>query len=336
MKNKIVLLGGGGIAVLGAIIFILLEVFRGNANFKPETDTATFVRNVKANPGIIKPEEIEASDGTLKGVRLSEIFSLEQTARYGVQTDNPHQGVGLEVVGVIINGGKTDTLKFAIKGWQRFEEEGSNNARNQMVQAKKKEFSEFISKFTSEFQSNTTSIFVVDRSEGISKTLDYVVRKEVDQIGTINHLIAFQLGENSYQGERRETNKPGEIEGILDWLLEPGGEEKNTSLIRGLYDVFSAIAEYTAQDPEVDVYTDGLENTSTVSVYRNLSLLEKDGWEKLDQVKDLSKLTLDGVTIRLHPLPPKSERYRVMQDKGLEYLKDRLKRAGATVTIKPF
>lgn len=349
MKSLLVVLMG--LAILAALASIPVYFFMSGTDFTPSKDTFIFTRDIRQDRGreLTDWSRIVATGGSKKGLHLSEVFSDVQQKRYGFDTDALTGGVGLEVTGIIKNGDQViKKVSFKIVGWEVYEEGGNNDARNALVADKKSEFEgSFIREFTGQIEMKFTFAVVLDATEGVDEVLARRVREVVQETkaeefaeqGADVIVVLYHVTESAYQGGRhkiRVVTKRGDLEKSMEWFLGPQKEEKSSSVLRGMLSIFREVEGYKDESPSIHLFSDGLENLPELSVYRNPELLEEENWSKLDEVADLGSLDLTGIEIYLHPLPPKNARHEAMMEGGLQYLRSRLKQAGASVRIEAF
>lgn len=334
------------------IIFLILGVLVGvyavykimvgqHGDFKPTTEAHVYERNLLDKNDGGEPQHDATSD---KGVSINDLFDEDNTRRYGYDGTQP-DGVGLEVT-LRVKRGKTlvSEEKFNIPRWETFEEGHNNPARVALVEAKKTEFEKLAAQFLAAKEMAYTFAVVVDTTEGVGSALRSRVNDTLtDALGTQYgkaEVKLYTLYEMAYQGGRQRV-KPKSAEDLKSKLESfLGGDDKpraNSSVVRGLASVLTDVKHGLREDDtiEVHIWTDGLENTEEISVYKDPTLLaEQGGWPRLDAGWNPTTLKFSGLDIHIHPLPPKNHHYEEQMEKGLEYLNRRLTDTGAKVTIE--
>ena len=322
-----------GIIILAALSFIGVAVWMGIRDrlaFEPMTQPFTFERDVRQDKGI----ELKVDPVSKEGVKLSEVFSKDRMESYGAEGHLP-EGVGLNVTFVWKKGEKEiQTKQFSIPGWETYEPE-STSARREFVSQKKGEFDKLADEFRAAVPIKFIFAVVVDTTEGVDGRLMRQVHDGSDEtIGVLAEynkatVYLYNLSDLAYQGDRRKIQPQTvtELGNSVDSFLSGRKPENKSSILRGLRKVIEDLNAVRGDEPaQVDIWTDGLENTEDVSVYHDRSLLDEANWDRLDGVWNPERLNLDGLTIRLHPLPPPpgNRNYEKQQDRGLEYLQNRL------------
>lgn len=324
------------IIALGSIGVFYAGLGKG---FKPQTERLVFTRNVSKDGGVkLDPSSVISKEGT----RLTEVFSLERINRIGADA-NPPDGIGLTVIFLTMNG--TREIKrevFSIPEWKKHLDT-SYGKRREIVEQAAIDFKKSIAIFTDPVRLNLTFGIVVDTTEGVDPRLKERVQEVIGEIGALElvdkgHSVVlnmYHITESSYQGGRRRIKlKPSNVTEAEQWLLS-GTEQSNSSVLRGLRSILQEIFQ-AGGNPRLDIFTDGLENLPELSVYKNPELLEDDNWGRIDEVAHIEALKLKGMEIHLYPLPPRNSRHEEMMEKGLAYLEDRLKKAGAEVKLESF
>ena len=336
VRTGLVVVLGLGMAI-GAICGLVWFVSSLSQDFESQVDTYTFERNVRENPGqALDPDNIKALDSD---VLLSEIFSEERANRYGADLQPP-DGVGLSVTFLWrSNGNIIREESFNLPAWEEFEQT-SNHDRRKLVEQMQGRFEVLVDEFTKPVSAEFVFAFVVDTTEGVGDQLRQRV-EEVFQASNYAELSSsndvtgyfYRIDASAYQGRRQKADDADGFARRLEWLLSDG-ESPNSSVYEGLR---AALHELSREkQPEVLLFTDGLENTPSVSVYKQPALLDEGSWSKLDEVWDPASLDLGELQIRLFPLPPQNTRHEELMSRGLDYLEDRLTAAGATVVREPF
>ena len=326
------------LSAIGVVAGYYINLGRG---FTPTIETVTFERDVRVDHGDeLDPTTITSVE---EHVPLTDVFNKANMGRYGADTIAP-DGVGLTVRFLTKRGATTIREEiFSIPAWERFEET-TNEDRRRLVESRRPEFEGLVAEFAAPVDVNFISAVVVDTTEGVSDMLkERVANTMSDTVGDLasgkSTVYAYTLHELAYQGNRQKIvpNSSADITNSLDSFLAAKGAAGQSSVLRGLQSVVTDINSIRKGEPiRIDVWTDGLENTETLSVYSTPSLLAPgpDGWEKLDRAWSLSGIDLRGLELYLHPLPPSSSQHERMTFQGLEYLRDRLSDAGATVTVE--
>lgn len=324
---------------LGAIaVPVVFMVHRGGST--PPADQFVFERDVLTDHGdALDMNEITSADEF--HVRLVDVLNQENIGRYG-HDQTPPNGGSLKVTFRVKRGMTTlPETTFVIPEQER---RSNNEKRRQFVEEKRQKFVELAEKFAASIDVNFAFAVVVDTTEGINPELEGTIlsmtRRAVGDLADGKSTVyAYQLHELSYQGSRQAITpkSPTDLTNALDSFLAAKGVAGQSSVLRGIQNVLTDINSTRKGEPiRVDVWTDGLENTESHSVYSMPLLLDPagDGWEKLDGVWSPTSLDLTGLEIHLHPLPPKSQRHEDMTIMGLDYLADRLRAAGAQVTVE--
>ena len=330
------------LAIVIAVAAIAM-ILKGSTRVRATPDALTFERDVTVDMGtaLSSADVVSVSNH----VRMSEVFSLERIARYGgyrhTMADNPSGGA------------VTITLRWKTGDKVTREEklvlpedttENNNSARNRLVVEKRTEFDRMAREFCSPIRMSYSFGLIVDTTEGVDDRLADRVREvvgdlraaELAKAGNAVTMGLYHVTESSYMGGRRRIDlAKNELSAGLEWLLSPEKEEDRSSALRGLAASLGEMSK-AGGNIRVDIFSDGLENTDTLSVYKTPKLLDdEEGWAKLDAVANLAGLELKGVNIHLHPLPPKSARHEAVMERGLAYLANRLAKAGATVRMEP-
>lgn len=318
--------------------------------YTPHVDVFTFERNIDVDEG---QPLVAAKLVSREGVRLTEIFNPsrraftpERFSRYGADRSNPMGGgIGLKVKFVTINGERIETKEFILPGWYAFERPTTRPQRRTEVKAAEPRFAQAIEAFAAPISIRRTFGIALDITEGVQPALSKRVRKIIDETHAVklgadpkNSVILslYNITESPYQGgrERPDITRPESVRAGLEWLLKERPAQSRSSVLRGLVAVLEEMSR--GGNPRLDVFSDGLENTEELSVYKKPELLEEVNWVTLDGIAHLENLKLSGLAVHIHPLPAKSARYAELMEKGLAYLADRLKKAGATVKVEPF
>ena len=333
--------------VLGLFVFAILAfgvvawfIATRGRGFTPTIETVTFERDVRIDHGVkLDPNNIISTNKR----PFDEIFSKENMGRYGADTVIP-DGVGLTATFRVKRGSLIlKERTFTLPGWQ-YLEETTNSDRRALVESRRPEFEDLVAEFAAPVDVNFISAVVVDTTDGVSDMVkERVANTMADTVGDLasgkSTVYAYTLHELAYQGNRQKIvpNSSADITNALDSFLAAKGAAGQSSVLRGLQSVVTDINSIRKGEPiRIDVWTDGLENTESISVYSTPSLLDPgpDGWEKLDGAWNPTSLDLAGLELYLHPLPPSSSQHERMTFQGLEYLRDRLSDAGATVTVE--
>ncbi len=344
MNKKLVL---SSVAILAAAIG--LTMFLWGEKYTPKEDFLVFEREVEADGGLA----IDASTlVSTEGVRLTDIFlqeskkfSAKSLKRYGAERPTPEEpgGYGLKLTFVTKDGDKILSSNiFQLKGWLKFEQTTRPNRRKELT-GSQPELAKAIEAFTGPVAIKRAFGVALDTTEGVSDDLAKRVRQIVDETRAVQlgadgknkiALNLYHISEDPYQGGRQRPNlgMEAEVKASTDWLVE-GKAKPKSSVLRGLMPILKEMMENKDSRPKLHIFTDGLENLPEASVYKNPELLEEANWSKLDQIADIGALNLKGLTVHLHPLPVSRP---ALMEKGLKYLENRLKKAGAQVKIEAF
>jgi hypothetical protein len=344
MKNRNIIFSLVIIVVgVVALVFALRK-----DNYVSKIETLTFERNIDADEGRqLNPADLITTDG----VRLLDIYSLntkkftsERFSRYGA--DRTKQGgEGVRINFVQKGGGKVDTAIFTLNSWKYFEQT-TRPVRRKEVEEAEPYLASLIENFVASVGIKRAFGIALDVTEGVTPELAKRVREVVENTHAVqfgidlkNNIVLnmYNITESPYQGgrQRPNLNNPEEVATSINWLLQVRPEQSQSSILRGLIAICTEM-EYKEWHPVLHVFTNGLENLPELSVYKHPEFLNNEaGWSKLDQIADLSKLKLEGMEIHLHPLPVSKTSPVNLMEKGLNYLADRLTKAGASVIIEP-
>jgi hypothetical protein len=339
MMNKKMLSLLAMVVGIGAVVLTM----KGSVRVKPAPDSFTFERNVQGDEGAaLVPTDIVSNNNN---VRLSEVFNSERIANYGGFTHSGKPSGGeLKVTFVWKDGNKvTRTETFVV---EEDKTEANNSIRNKYVAGKREEFAKIVGGFTAPIGIKRAFGVALDTTEGVTPELADRVRQVIAEtrvqfIGAnpknMVTLNLYNITENPYQGGRQRPalTVDGELEKAAQWLLAERPGRNNSSVLGGLKAVVEEMAEFGDANPTLHIFTDGLENTDTLSVYKKPELFEDANVAALDAVFDLTGVKLAGLKVHLHPLPAKSARQATMMQKGLKYIAGRLAKAGAAVKIEP-
>jgi hypothetical protein len=334
------------IGVLVLIVFLFFKFVMVGGEWKEHTDNYMFVRDLTTNQDKVSANDLVAADGT----RLSTVCSKDAiNTRYGASSDDSLGGYGLTVMFKTAIGKRSlDEKVFTLLGWKH-SEETTNNDRQNFAIGKCAEFEQMVAEFTGPMKLDHVEAAIVDTTNGMSpvlvKRIHGVIADAQSGIrcgkGERNFLFAYHLTVQAYQGGRSKADfcSSEEVQAAANWLAKERPQERQSSVLRGLTAAFTELAAYVANNPRtvvrIDVFTDGLENTDELSVYKDRSVVDTNNWSKMDAYFVVSGLNLAGVEIHLHPLEePNSD--ILLQDKALRYLKQRLAARGAKVTVEPF
>lgn len=335
------------LAILASIVGLWF-VFQRPA-YSPHTDTLTFERVLDKDEGRqLNPTDLVSTEG----VHLTDVYSPttkkftpERQSRYGADRTG-QGGIGLAVTFVHKDGGKTDAQYFQLKSWQYFEETTRPTRRKEIKDAESS-FAEAITTFVAPVSIKRAFGIALDTTEGVQPLLAKRVRQVIDETRAVQlgadgkntvTLNLYNITESPYQGgrERPKLTDPEEVKTSIGWLLGERSSLKSSSVLGGLRSVLEEMIVFSETRPVLHIFTDGLENTDTVSVYKKPEFLEKENWSQLDHIANLASLKLAGLDIHIHPLPVMSSQHATLMAKGLVYLADRLTKAGAEVKLEPF
>lgn len=330
VKTILAILGCAAISVVA--VFAITYIVSDFLAIENQVDTFTFERDIALDRGQqLDLADVKATDGTI----ASELFSATNIGRWGAD------GKGEDFVGLIVEFriledgeliGEPRVLEIPNPARQ-----GDFPERRRLIDEKRQEFAERLEGFASSVSLDLSYGLIVDTTEGVGEILTRRVRESVDSAKSFGNdetlFLVYRIDDSGYQGDRGRHTLADLDEGLA-YALTPRPGTKSSSLFEGLY---AALREMSGKSsPRVTIFTDGLENTDALSVYRDEGLLAPERWGELDKVIDWTTLSLDGMRIDLYPLPPKGKRHEELSSKGLDYLESRLAEAGADVMRHPF
>jgi hypothetical protein len=340
--NTLAITAAGIAAVVVAGLVIWFLVFSGA--YASRADSLVFERDIAVDQGASLDPTKVLSTGTSR-IRLNDLCSEELRNRWGADGQG-EDGVGLTAVFVRKSGTRIisrDTV--TIPSWQ-YADETALPDRRALVRDRCEALRAQSTAFMAPVSRKCVMAVVVDTTSGMNAILSRRAREVITDSSErltgrtcgAGGFYAYRLTATPSQGDRWRVNRgPGfgaEMRGVESWLLESQPEQAESSVLRGLAASLVEISRLQPADIiRVDVFTDGLENVGDRSVYRDQTLLDGGNWPRLDVAWDPRSLQLRGFDIHLHPLPGQSDRTAALTARAFQYLKDRLERAGATVTI---
>ncbi|PJE64849.1 MAG: hypothetical protein COU90_01125 [Candidatus Ryanbacteria bacterium CG10_big_fil_rev_8_21_14_0_10_43_42] len=325
----------GAIIVLLTCIYLFVNHQRGiGEKYSSDTDRFVFIRDVEKHAGTLTPASIIDDTKTL---RLTDIFSDANKSRYGADT-RPPDGVGLIVSFIWRNNGtRLREETFRIPVWNH-SEQPSNARRREFVDESERKFDQLVQEFVKPVAVRYPYVLVLDTTNGgdniapgVQHTIDTMLSLK-DAGHTVPFRIHFITG-TIYQGDYFIADN------VTKEALEEGMNRGRKKPVEDQSFVFSSLRSVLRNldaGTTVEIYTDGTENSPPpgINLYKSSQLLDESNWKKLDDYFSLEGLTLDGVTIRLHPMKLDDYKKSLLQDKALQYIASRLKLTGAEVSIE--
>lgn len=349
-KLKEVLVTAATIVLFALIVGGAIWFIQFRKTYTPQTDEVVFTRDIAIDQGERLDPMTVLSTGT-SPIHLSDLCSKELQGRWGADGKVPG-GVGLNATFVWKSGSRViSTNTVTIPSWQKLDDT-PEPARRALVKNKCDTLIAYRDTFMAPVARTCNMLLVVDATSSIKPPL---VTRASEVLAKANAMLngptctnatgasyLYRLTANPSQSDRHEVDKGGGFEAGMKeattWLFKPQGDQPQSSVLYGLGAALTEAARLPKSDlTRVNVFTDALENVGERSVYpkHHPELLNPENWAGLDVAWTPSELHLEGLDVHLYPLPGQSPNDAALSKKAFTYVKDRLEKAGATVTIEP-
>jgi len=323
------------VLILGGA-YALWSLTREGKDFHPKGEVLTYTRDA-------------ANDSTPQ-VSVEDVFTEQR--EYSLRDGNgltvylmtkhdPKHGYGLGV----------DT--FTVEPWHSLEET-TNSERRAYIESRKADFQDHVVRFLIRTPRTWTFELYVDDTDGIDQTLQMQVRDAWNDLnipGLIQKgdgvkLYFVRLSNTDFLNRKRVAVPQGaegklaeyqaKINEGLDWLLEPRGATKETSLATGL---FNAAAEDGGdQNRTMLIFSDGLENMpfvrghedeATLSFYSDHAAIQDSAkWPRTDSLLTQYKKVPDLNGARIEWYGPQTGKNDLLIRAALRYWQHLLSEQG--------
>lgn len=268
---------------LGAVMIVLAMVAVGGPSF-------FLYHQYHAYRVSVRKEKFEKDAmGKAPTVPVDEIFSDDAMAQY-------EEGKGLTVEFVTRFRGQEHTEKFILEPWHRFEETtvGQSGERTEYVAKRRQEFLKYVSRFESTQPLTQTIALFVDDTDGVSERYQAEVKEVINDLklgpwisaGNGLNFFVYRVSTLAAADKKKKVIDIGakaganEINELVDWATQNQGPKPHSSIATSIFDVAGELVDGAVH---LVVFSDGLENSDMVSLYKNPELLDETNWPELDQ-----------------------------------------------------